>query len=93
MPGMPEEYPASNVLCHDRETAEILNARYPIRFDHNTVVERYKKAGRPFSWLPFRSTVYVLGGDNISSIYHAMHNTDGKDRLHHVAFLRSLNVF
>ena len=90
---LPEEYPASNALCHDRETAGILNARYPIRFDHNTVVERYKKAGRPFSWLPFRSTVYVLGGDNISAIYHAMHNTDGKDRFHPIAFLRSLNVF
>lgn len=91
---LPEESPASQELCHDRETAGILNARYPIRFDHNTVVERYEKAGKPFARLPFRSTVYVLGtGDNISAIYHSMHRKEGKDRFHPVAFLRSINVF
>lgn len=91
---LPKECPVSQTLCHDKETAGILNARYPIRFDHNTVVERYAKAGKPFSYLPFRSTVYVLGtGDNISAIYHAMHDTDGKDRFHPIALLRSMNIF
>lgn len=91
---LPESCPVSPTLCHDKETAGILNDRYPIRFDHNTVVERYAKAGKPFSYLPFRSTVYVLGtGDNISAIYHAMNYTDGKDRFHPIAFLRSINIF
>lgn len=91
---LPAECPASQTLCHDKVTAGILNARYPIRFDHNTVVERYTAQGRPFALLPFRSTVYVLEtGDNISAIYHALHHTDGKDRFHPIAFLRSLNIF
>lgn len=91
---LPEKCPVPLELCHDKETAGILNARYPIRYDHNTVVDRYAKAEKPFTALPFRSTVYVLGtGDNISAIYHAMHHTDGKDRFHPIAFLRSINIF
>lgn len=91
---LPIEMPVSAELCHDKDTAGKLNARYPIRYDHNTVVERYRLAGKPFAELPFRSTVYRLGtGDNISSIYHAMHRKDEKDRFHPIAFLRSINVF
>lgn len=90
---LPEVCPADPALCHDAETAGILNARYPIRYDHHTVVDRYAKAGKPFSELPFRSTVYVIGhGDNISSIFHASKGADAR-RFHPVAFLRSLNIF
>lgn len=91
---LPKESPVSQKLCHDRETAGLLNARYPIRFDHNLVVERYKQEGKPFAYLPFRSTVYVLDtGDNISAIYHSMHQTEEKKRFHPIAFLRSINIF
>lgn len=92
---LPEQCPVSQTLCHDRDTAGRLNARYPIRYDHNTVVSRYAEAGRPFARLPFRSTIYLLGtGDNISAIYHAMHTPeDQKDRFHPIAFLRSINIF
>lgn len=90
---LPEKCPVSQELCHDKETAGILNARYPIRFDHGIVVDRYGKAGRPFATLPFRSTVYVRGtGDNISAIYHAMHHAAEEDRFHPIAFLRSMNI-
>lgn len=92
---LPEQCPVSQALCHDKDTAGQLNARYPIRYDHNTVVSRYAKEGRPFARLPFRSTIYLLGtGDNISAIYHAMHTpANQKDRFHPIAFLRSINVF
>lgn len=90
---LPAELPVSQDLCHDKLTAGFLNAKYPIRFDHNTVVERYATKGAPFATLPFRSTVYVLGtGDNISAIWHATHDIEDK-RFHPIAFLRSINVF
>lgn len=91
---LPEKCPASPALCHDGPTAGELNERYPIRYDHNTVVARYAEKGCPFMVLPFRSTVYVLGtGDNISSVYHTTH-TDGTGKCFHpIAFLRSLNIF
>lgn len=89
---LPIELPVSERLCHDKETAGMLNERYPIRYDHNCVVERYAQKGKPFSCFPFPSTIYVLGtGDNISSIYHNMHNGETDKRFHPVAFLR--NVF
>ena len=92
---LPEKCPADPRLCHDGETAGELNARYPIRYDHNTIVEHYANAGKPFSQLPFRSTVYVLGtGDNISSIFHSEHSVHReKKRFHPIAFLRSINIF
>lgn len=91
---LPEKIPVSETLCHDTETAKKLNARYPIRFDHNIVVERYTQMGRPFAILPFRSTIYVQGtGDNISAIWHAEHDEPDTKLFHPVAFLRSINIF
>lgn len=91
---LPENYPVPMELCHDQKTAAVLNARYPIRFDHNMVVERYANEGKSFSILPFRSTVYVLGtGDNISAIFHAGEKVENQKRFHPVAFLRSINIF
>lgn len=91
---LPAECPADPKLCHDKETAGKLNARYPIRFDHHMMVEQYAHAGKPFAKLPFRSTVYVLGtGDNISSIFHAENSEYEKKRFHPISFLRSINIF
>lgn len=91
---LPETCPVDPALCHDQETAGLLNARYPIRFDHHTMIARYAKMGKPFTQLPFRSTIYVLGtGDNISAIFHSDHNKDSKKRFHPIAFLRSINIF
>lgn len=91
---LPAECPADPALCHDANTAGELNARYPIRFNHHTMVDQYAQAGKPFSTLPFRSTVYVLGtGDNISSIFHSESSVEDQKRFHPVAFLRSINIF
>ena len=95
---LPEDMPFPAQLCHDQETAGILNSRYPIRYDHHTVVARYKEMGRPFAVLPFRSTVYVRGtGDNISCIpkvsLDEAQSLKQKDRFHPIAFLRSINIF
>lgn len=90
---LPDVCPAPQEMCHDRETAAILNKRYPIRYDHNIVVDRYEKEGKPFAILPFRSTVYILGTcDNISAIYHAQNHTVSK-HIHPIAFLRKINIF
>ena len=65
---LPEKLPADIKLCHDKGTAASLNARYPIRWDHNIIVDKYCNMGKPFSILPFRSTVYLINnGDNIST--------------------------
>lgn len=92
---LPDKYPEPASLCHDQKTAAILNERYPIRFDHNTVVERYAADGKSFSLLPFRSTVYVLGtGDNISSIYQKENAPSGKVKVFHpIAAIRRMNIF
>lgn len=88
-----EDLPKNNPnpeLCHDKATAKELNSKYPIRFDHHIIVDLYKKNGKPFKILPFRSTVYLRDtGDNISQL----NEKKGKDRFHPIAFLRSLNIF
>ena len=90
---LPDKCPAPASLCHDKETAAVLNLRYPIRYDHNTVVRRYAEEEKPFSTLPFCSTVYVLGtGDNISAIFHN-ENSERDKRFHPIAFLRNINPF
>ena len=70
-----------------------MNQRYPIRFDHNVVVDYYEKIGKPFSVLPFRSTIYVLNtGDNISAIYTMENPTKELKRFHPIALLRKFNI-
>ena len=87
---LPENVSLSSELALDKETAGIMNARYPLRFNHNEMVEKYKKQGKPFAVLPFRSTIYVTAtGENISG----NGNKKEKDRFHPVAFVRSLNPF
>ena len=90
---LPAELPDSK-YCHDKEMARKLNARYPIRWDHNIIVDKYAKMGKPFAYLPFRSTIYKKNtGENISNLY-AFENYKKEDkRFHPVAFLRTLNPF
>ena len=94
---LPEAMPFPDELSLDRETAGILNARYPIRFDHGKVVQKYAEEGKPFEVLPFRSTIYLRKtGENISGIAQkeTEERTGEKDeRFHPVAMLRRCNVF
>jgi hypothetical protein len=91
---LPVSLPADPSKCHDKEVAGELNARYPIRFDHNTVVLRYAAQGRAFATLPFRSTVYLREtGDNISAIYskeQTANKTIHSRKFHLRAFLLKL---
>ena len=91
---LPESMPASSEYCHDQKVAAELNERYPIRWDHGIIVDKYRSMGRPFAVLPFKSTVYRIStGDNISVIYHEEHSDKKvKERFHPVAFLRSINI-
>ena len=87
---LPSEKP-NPLLCHDQATAAELNAKYPIRFDHHIIVDKYREIAKPFAILPFRSTIYLKDtGDNISQL-----NSDTKvnDRFHPIAFLRNMNIF
>lgn len=85
------QYNPNPKLCHDKDTAAELNAKYPIRFDHNMVVDLYKQNGKPFSILPFRTTIYLRDtGDNISQLDE---NRNNDDRFHPIAFLRNINIF
>lgn len=86
---LPEVYPNPK-FCHDQTVASKLNSKYPIRFDHNIIVNRYKEIGKSFSILPFRSTIYLRDtGDNISQL----NEKKIKDRFHPIVFLRSINIF
>lgn len=89
---LPKEVP-SNRLCHDEETARILNAMYPIRFDHHIVVDKYKEEGREFSRLPFPSTIYQRDtGDNISNVFENENKVIIKKKFHPIALVRKLNL-
>lgn len=93
---LPAAMPYPDELSLDRHTAGILNARYPIRYDHNTVVQRYADEGKPFEILPFRSTIYVRAtGENISGIAQKEaeeKNSQQGRRFHPVAMIRKWNV-
>lgn len=87
---LPETCP-ENDLCLDQETAAVLNKKYPIRFDHNIIVDKYRTMNKPFAILPFRSTIYLRDtGDNISQLDKEKNKTKG---FHPIAFLRSNNIF
>ena len=63
---LPDGMPCQE-LCFDKKTAGELNDRYPIRWNHIEVATKYESIGKPFSVLPFPSTIYCLNnGDNIS---------------------------
>lgn len=63
---LPDKMPDQS-LCFDKSTAGILNERYPIRWNHNEIVDKYKKMDKSFDILPFPSTIYCLNnGENIS---------------------------
>lgn len=71
---LPDNMPDST-LCFDQKTAAFLNEKYPIRWNHNEVLEKYKNLGKEFDTLPFPSTIYCLNnGENISS-WFAKENT------------------
>lgn len=90
---LPNELPDSK-YCHDKDMAGKLNARYPIRWDHHIVVDRYAKMGKPFAYLPFKSTIYKKNtGENISDLYASEKYKQENKRFHPVAFLRSFNPF
>lgn len=92
---LPKDYPIPIELCHDIDSAKILNKRYPIRFDHHTVVNKYKDDGKEFSILPFRSTIYIKDtGDNISDIFKIEKGLNKKDdRIHIGVFIKKINPF
>ncbi|WP_347028961.1 hypothetical protein [Intestinibacter bartlettii] len=92
---LPEDYPIPVELCHDIENAKILNKKYPIRFDHNIVVNKYKENGKEFSILPFRSTIYIKDtGDNISDIHNQEKGLNKNDnKLHIGVFIKKINPF
>lgn len=84
---LPDSMPDSS-LCFDKETAGKLNERYPIRWNHNEVVEKYEKLGKPFKKLPFPSTIYCLNnGENISSWYSNENKND-----QHISFVHKIKL-
>lgn len=86
---LPDELPDRS-LCFDMKTSAELDARYPIRWYDIEVEGQFYANGRPFTALPFRSTIYVVGtGANISENDPA--NSGHKSRrFHPVAFLRKI---
>lgn len=93
MDDLPDELPDSK-YCHDKDMAGKLNARYPIRWDHNIVADKYAEMGKPFTYLPFKSTIYIKDtGENISDLYHSENRKREDKRFHPIAFLRSLYPF
>lgn len=79
-------------LCFDYETACELH-KCPVRWTDYQVEQQFADLGRPFSPLPFKSTIYVVGtGDNLSdSDPQNLHKE--KKRFHPIAWLRKVSPF
>lgn len=89
---LPSELPDQR-LCFDKDTAMALTARYPIRWYDIEVAGKYAQLGKPFTQLPFRSTIYVVGtGENISAQDPANQRKSAR-KYHPVAFLRKISPF
>lgn len=79
-------------LCFDFETACILH-KSPVRWTDHEVEQQFADLGRPLSYFPFRSTIYVVGtGDNLSDS-DPNNVIEEKKRFHPVAFLRKISPF
>lgn len=81
--------------CFDYETASFLHEKCPVRWTDQEVEGLFAELGRPFTYLPFRSTIYMLGtGDNLSdgdpNLKKKEHN---KKNFHPIAFLRRIMPF
>ncbi len=67
--------------------------KYPVTWDDFGVERQFADMGRPFSKLPFKSTIYLLGnGDNLSDSDPRNLKISNK-RFHPVAFLRKISPF
>lgn len=90
---LPNSLPG-NEMSIDQKIAGELNHKYPIRFDHNIVYKKYKEIGKPFSYLPFPSTIYKKDtGDNISSIGARKIKIIENNRIHFGILLQKMNLF
>lgn len=79
-------------LCFDFETACELQ-KCPVRWTDYQVEQQFAELGRPFSRLPFASTIYLVGtGDNLSDSDPRNMST-GKKRFHPVAWMRKVSPF
>ena len=78
--------------CFDLAASAELR-KYPVTWDDFAVERQFAEMGRPFSKLPFKSTIYLLGnGENLSD--DDPQNIKSTDkRFHPVAFLRKISPF
>lgn len=77
-------------LCFDYETSCTLH-KCPVRWTDYEVERQFADLGRPLSYFPFKSTIYIIGtGDNLSE--SDPNNMKGKTkRFHPIAFLRRIS--
>ena len=79
-------------LCFDYETACKLH-KSPVRWTDHEVEQQFADLGRPLSYFPFKSTIYVVGtGDNLSDS-DPNNQVQGTKRFHPIAFLRKISPF
>lgn len=77
----------------DAEKARELTLRYPIRWYDIDVEKKFADIGRPLEYLPFKSTIYVLGtGENISN-YDPNNIKISEDGIHLGILLYRINPF
>jgi hypothetical protein len=79
-------------LCFDYATACILH-KSPVRWTDHEVEQQFADLGRPLSYFPFKSTIYLVGtGDNLSDSDPNNKKSSTK-RFHPVAFMRKISPF
>lgn len=90
----PETMPFDSSLAMSKDVASILNKRYPIRWDHHVLADKYKQIGRPFKEIKWRAVIYNRNtGENASQVSNwGGRKVNNNDRLHFGIFIKSLNL-
>lgn len=92
----PESMPFDTSKAMTKEVAQMLNERYPIRWDHHLVAEKYKEIGRPLKSIKWRAVIYNRNtGENTSQVtnWGGKRQQMNQERFHLGVFLKSLNLF
>lgn len=91
----PEKMPFDSSLAMTKDVAYALNERYPIRWDHHVLAEKYKKNGKPFKAIKWRAVIYNRNtGENASQVtnWGGKKKNNNHDRFHFGIFIKSLNL-
>lgn len=87
----PATMPYDSTFAMRKDVAFELNEKYPIRWDHHVLADKYKKIGRPFKEIKWRAVIYNRNtGENASQVSNWGGRKEDKDKRFHFGVLIKL---